>query len=95
MSLIPLHDRVVVQRVESEKVSEGGIVFVASGVEKPNQGVVLAVGPGKQVGDTFIKTVVKVGQTVIFGKTAGTTIKVDDEEIFMIVEDEIYGILEK
>lgn len=93
MQFEPLHDRVLVRRDAAETQSESGIVFAPSAKEKPNQGVVLAVGPGKQVGNKFVETTVSAGDIVIFGKGAGIAVKLNDEELFMLTEDDIYGII--
>ena len=96
MKIRPLHDRVVVRRSEEEATSAGGIVLPGAAAEKPNQGEVVAVGAGRVTNDgQVIELSVKVGDKVIFGQYAGTnTIKVDGEELLIMQESEIYGVLE-
>ena len=95
MKIRPLHDRVVVRRVEEETKTAGGIVLPDSAAEKPSQGEVLAVGPGKVLdsGDTRALDV-KVGDKILFGQYAGSTVKVDGEELLILSESEIFGVLE-
>ena len=96
MKIRPLHDRVVVRRSEEEATSAGGIVLPGAAAEKPNQGEVVAVGAGRVTNDgQVVELSVKVGDNVIFGQYAGTnTIKVDGEELLIMQESEIYGVLE-
>ncbi len=95
MNIRPLQDRVVVRRTEEEKTSAGGIVLPGSASEKPAQGEVIAVGPGKrqESGDTQ-PVDLKVGDTVVFGKYASNTVKIGDEELLILSEGEIYGVIE-
>lgn len=94
MQLRPLQDRVVVQRLEEETKSAGGIIIPDSHTEKPSQGKVLAVGTGYRLTDGSVRALdVKVGDTVIFGKYSGTTVKVEGKEVLVMKEDEIFGIL--
>ena len=95
MNIRPLQDRVVVRRTEEEKTSAGGIVLPGSASEKPAQGEVIAVGPGKgqENGDTQ-PVDLKVGDTVVFGKYASNTVKIGDEELLILSEGEIYGVIE-
>jgi chaperonin GroES len=95
MKIRPLHDRVVVRRVEEETKTAGGIVLPDSAAEKPSQGEVLAIGPGKVLdsGDTRALDV-KVGDKILFGQYAGSTVKVDGEELLILSEGEIFGVLE-
>ena len=93
MKLKPLHDKVLVRRIETEEVSGGGIVLAPSAVEKPNLGTVLSVGPGKLVDGELVTPVVFEGDTVLFGKNAGYEVKVGEEKLIMISEDEIYATL--
>jgi chaperonin GroES len=94
MKIRPLQDRVVVKRKEEETKSAGGIVIPGSAAEKPSQGVVVAIGPGRYMEDGTVRKVdLKVGDKVIFGKYASNTIKVDDEELLILAEGEIYGVL--
>lgn len=96
MKIRPLHDRVVVRRKEEETKTAGGIVLPGSAAEKPAQGEVIAVGPGKSLDNGDIRPVdVKVGDTVIFGKYASNTVKVNDEEFLILSESEIYGVIVK
>lgn len=95
MKIRPLQDRVVVRRTEEETTTSGGIVLPGSAAEKPAQGKVLAVGPGKRLEDGSSQPVdVKVGDTVVFGKYSSNTIKVGDEELLILSESEIYGVIE-
>lgn len=95
MKIRPLQDRVVVRRMEEETTSKGGIVLPGSAAEKPAQGEVVAVGPGKRLenGDTQ-KVDVKVGDVVVFGKYSSNTVKVGDEELLILNENEIFGVVE-
>ncbi len=94
MKIRPLHDRVVVRRMEEETTSAGGIVLPGSAAEKPNQGEVVAVGNG-QVTDSGIRELdVKVGDTVMFGQYAGTEIKVDGEPLLIMQENDIVAVIE-
>ena len=95
MKIRPLQDRVVVRRMEEETTSAGGIVLPGSATEKPAQGEVLAVGPGKRLdsGDTQAVDV-NVGDTVVFGKYSSNTVKIDDEELLILNESEIFGVIE-
>lgn len=94
MNIRPLHDRVVIRRLEEERTSPGGIVIPDSATEKPEQGEVLAVGTGKPLdnGDTRALAV-KVGDKVLFGKYAGTAVKVSGEELLVMREDDILAII--
>ena len=95
MNIRPLHDRVVVRRMEEERTSAGGIVIPDSATEKPAQGEILAVGKGK-VGENGNVTPmdVKVGDKVLFGKYAGTEVKVGGEEVLVMREEDIMGVIE-
>ncbi|MEZ5505329.1 MAG: co-chaperone GroES [Gammaproteobacteria bacterium] len=96
MKIRPLHDRVVVKRVEEETKSAGGIVLPGSAAEKPSQGEVLAVGPGRVTENGDVRALdVKVGDKVIFGQYAGSTVKIDGQELLIMAESEIFGVLEK
>ena len=96
MNIRPLQDRVVVRRMEEETTSAGGIVLPGSATEKPAQGEVLAVGPGKRLESGDTQSVdVNVGDTVVFGKYASNTVKIGDEELLILNESEIYGVIEK
>ena len=95
MNIRPLHDRVVVRRVEEDTTSAGGIVLPDTASEKPSQGEVLAVGPGKAMDDGSVRAVdLQVGDRVIFGQYGGNTVKVDGEELLILSENEIFGVLE-
>ncbi|GJM12298.1 MAG: 10 kDa chaperonin [Pseudohongiella sp.] len=96
MNIRPLQDRVVVRRMEEESTSAGGIVLPGSATEKPAQGEVIAVGPGKRQEDGKTQPVdVKVGDTVVFGKYSSNTVKIGDEELLILNESEIFGVIEK
>ncbi|CAA0109635.1 10 kDa chaperonin [Zhongshania aliphaticivorans] len=95
MKIRPLYDRVVVRRKEEEKTSAGGIVLPGSATEKPNQGEVLAVGEGKLLESGELRPVgLKAGDVVIFGQYSGSTVKVDGEELIVLSESEIFGVVE-
>ena len=96
MKIRPLYDRVLVRRNEEEETTAGGIVLPGSAKEKPNQGEVIAVGEGKLLDNGDVRALaVKVGDTVVFGQYAGSnTIEVDEEELIIMGESEIYGIVE-
>lgn len=94
MSIRPLHDRVVVRRKEEEKTTASGIVLPGSAAEKPNQGEVLAVGKGRILQSGEVQPMdVKVGDRVLFGQYSGSTVKVDDEELLIMSETDILGVL--
>jgi len=94
MKIRPLHDRVIVKRVEEELTSAGGIVLPGSAAEKPSQGVVLAVGTGKSLDNGEVRPLqVKVGDKVLFGKYSGSEVKIDGEELVVMREDDIMGVL--
>ena len=95
MNIRPLHDRVVVRRMEEERTSAGGIVIPDSATEKPIQGEVLAIGKGKILGNGDIRPLdLKVGDRVLFGKYSGTEVKVSGEEVVVMREDDIMGVIE-
>ncbi len=95
MNIRPLHDRVIVKRVEEETTTASGIVLASSAVEKPSQGIVLAVGAGKPLDNGTVRALeVKVGDKVLFGKYAGQTVKVDGEELLVMREEDIMAIVE-
>ncbi len=96
MNLRPLADRVIVKRVENETRTASGIVIPDSAAEKPDQGEVLAVGPGKRndKGELSALTV-KVGERVQFGKYRGQTVKVDGDELLVMKEDDLFAVVEK
>jgi chaperonin GroES len=95
MKIRPLHDRVIVLRIPEEEMTKGGIIIPDTAKEKPQEGKVIAVGPGKVL-DSGIKVSmdVKVGDKVLFGKYSGTEIKIDGEEHLMMREDDILGVVE-
>ncbi|MEM5527998.1 co-chaperone GroES [Gammaproteobacteria bacterium AS21] len=97
MNIRPLHDRVVVRRSEEEKTTASGIVLPGSAAEKPNQGVVVAVGTGRVLDNGEVRAVsVQVGDTILFGQYSGSNaVKVDGEELLIMNESEIFGVLEK
>ena len=95
MKFRPLHDRVVVRRVEEESKTAGGIIIPETAQEKPSQGEVLAVGPGSRNEDgKGFPLDVKVGDRVIFGKWSGTEVKIDGQELLIMKESDIMGIVE-
>jgi len=94
MALRPLHDRVIVKRLDNERKTASGIVIPESAAEKPDQGEVIAVGPGKKTEDgKLIAVDVKAGDKVLFGKWSGTEVTLDGEELLMMKESDIMGIL--
>ncbi len=96
MKIRPLHDRVVVRRKEEETTSAGGIVLPGSAAEKPSEGEILAVGTGKVLDNGDVQALaVKVGDIVVFGQYSGNTVKIDGEELLIMSESELYGIIEK
>ena len=95
MKIRPLHDRVIVKRLEEERKTASGIVIPDNAAEKPDQGQILAVGPGKRdENGKHIALDVKVGDRVLFGKYAGQTVKVDGEELLVMREEDIMGVVE-
>ena len=95
MKVRPLHDRVVVKRIEEKEVVRGGIVIPDTAKEKPQEGEVVAVGEGKKKDDgKRVAMDVKVGDRVLFGKYSGTEIKIDGEEFLMMREEDILGIVD-
>jgi len=96
MEIRPLHDRVVVRRIEEEARTPGGVIIPDTAKEKPMQGEVLAVGPGARNEDgERMQPDVKVGDVVLFGKWSGTEVKIDGEELLIMKETDIMGILDK
>lgn len=95
MKIRPLHDRVVIRRLEEERKSAGGIVIPDSATEKPIRGEVMAVGNGKVLDNGDVrKPDVKVGDKILFGKYSGTDVKVDGQELVVMREDDIMAVLE-
>ena len=95
MKIRPLHDRVVIKRMEEEKASPGGIIIPDSATEKPIKGEVIAVGNGKIQDNGKVQPLdVKVGDTVLFGKYSGTEVKVDADELVVMKEDDIMAVID-
>ena len=95
MKLRPLHDRVIVKRLEEERKTASGIVIPDTVAEKPDQGEVMAIGPGKKNEEGKLFPVdVKVGDKVLFGKYSGTTVRVEGDEILVMREEDIMGVVE-
>ena len=96
MKIRPLHDRLIVKRLDEEEKTKGGIIIPDSAKEKPMEGKVIAVGKGKVAEDgKILKLDVKAGDRVLFSKYAGTEVKIDDVEHLIMREDDILGIIEK
>jgi chaperonin GroES len=96
MNLRPLHDRVIIKRLEAETKSAGGIVIPDSATEKPIKGEVLAVGKGKILENGDVRPLdLKVGDKVLFGKYSGTEVKVDGDELLVMREEDVMAVLEK
>ena len=95
MKFRPLHDRVVVRRIEEDTKTAGGIIIPDTATEKPQQGEIVAVGDGARTEDgKLIALDVKAGDTVIFGKWSGTEVKIDGEELLIMKESDIMGVLD-
>ena len=95
MKIRPLHDRVIVKRLEEERKTASGIVIPDNAAEKPDQGEIIAVGPGKRDDNgKHVKLDVKAGDKVLFGKYAGQTVKVEGEELLVMREEDIMGVVE-
>ena len=95
MKIRPLHDRVIIKRIEEEETTKGGIIIPDSAKEKPSEGKVVAVGNGKALENGEVKALeVKKGDKVLFGKYAGTEIKIEGEEHLIMREDDIIAIVE-
>ena len=95
MKIRPLHDRVIVKRLESETKTAGGIVIPDSAAEKPVQGKIVAVGKGKILEDGTVRALdVKVGDKILFGKYSGQTVKVKGDELLVMREEDIMGVIE-
>jgi chaperonin GroES len=96
MKIRPLHDRIIVKRLEEEDKTKGGIIIPDTAKEKPMEGKVIAVGKGKILDDGKLQTLdVKVGDRVLFGKYSGTEVKIEGEEHLIMREDDILGVIEK
>jgi chaperonin GroES len=94
MKVRPLHDRMVVRRIEEKETAKGGIIIPDTAKEKPQEGEVLAVGNGKVLDNgTKVALEVKVGDKILFGKYSGTEIKIDDEDVLILREDEVLAVL--
>lgn len=95
MKLRPLHDRVVIKRLEEERTSPGGIVIPDTAAEKPIRGEIVAVGNGKQLDNGEIRPLdVTVGDKVLFGKFAGTEVKIGDDDLLVMREDDVMAVIE-
>ena len=96
MALRPLHDRVIIKRLEEEKVSAGGIVIPDSAAEKPVRGEVIAAGNGKILEDGKVRPLdIKAGDTILFSKYAGTEVKIEGEDHLILREEDVLGVIEK
>ena len=96
MKFRPLHDRIVVKRIDAEEKTAGGIIIPDTAKEKPQQGEVIAVGPGaRNEQGQLVPLDVKVGDTVLFGKWSGTEVKIDGEDLLIMKESDIMGVLEQ
>lgn len=96
MKFRPLHDRVVVKRIDAEEKTAGGIIIPDSAKEKPSQGEVIAVGPGgRDEAGKLIPIDIKVGDRVLFGKYSGQTVKVGGDELLVMKEDDLFAVVEK
>lgn len=94
MKIRPLHDRVIVKRLEEERKSAGGILIPDNAAEKPDQGEIIAVGTGKLLEDGKVRALdVKVGDRVLFGKYSGSTVKVEGTEYLVMREEDIMGVI--
>jgi len=95
MKFRPLHDRVVVRRVESEEKTAGGIIIPDTAKEKPQEGEIIAVGPGgRDESGKLVPLDVKVGDRILFGKWSGTEVKIDGEDLLIMKESDVMGVLE-
>jgi chaperonin GroES len=96
MKIRPLHDRIIVKRLEEERKTASGIVIPDTAAEKPDQGEVVATGTGKVLEDGTLRALqVKVGDRVLFGKYSGQTVKVEGEELLVMREEDVMGVIEK
>jgi chaperonin GroES len=96
MKLNPLHDRVVVKRVEADSKTASGLIIPDNSQEKPDQGIVLAVGAGRRTeAGSIVPMSLNVNDKVLFGKFAGQTVKIKGEEVLILKEDEIYAVIEE
>ena len=96
MKIRPLHDRIIVKRLEEERKTASGIVIPDTAAEKPDQGEVIATGTGKVLEDGTLRALqVKVGDRVLFGKYSGQAVKVEGEEVLVMREEDVMGVIEK
>ena len=96
MKIRPLHDRILVERLEEQETKKGGIIIPDTAKEKPQEGKVLAVGPGgRDEAGKLIPPDVKVGDRVLFGKWSGTEVKIDGEELLIMKESDVMGVIEE
>lgn len=96
MSIRPLHDRIIIKRVQEEEKTKGGIIIPDTAKEKPMEGEVIAVGNGKVMDDGTVKKMeVKVGDRVLYGKYSGTEVKVDGQELLIMREDDLLCVVER
>lgn len=96
MQLNPLHDRVVIKRLDADTKTASGLIIPDNVAEKPDQGVVIAVGPGRRTAEgTVIPMSISINDKVLFGKHAGQTVKIKGEEVLILTEDEIYAVIEE
>jgi chaperonin GroES len=96
MKIRPLHDRVIVKRLEEERKTASGIVIPDSAAEKPDQGEVIAVGKGKILEDGKVRPLdIKAGDTILFSKYAGTEVKIEGEDHLILREEDVLGVIEK
>ena|SRR5690349_5395121 len=94
MKFRPLHDRVVIRRIKEDTKTKGGILIPDNAREKPVQGVVIAIGPGRRdEAGNLIPIDVRAGETILFGKWSGTEVKIDDEDLLIIPESDIMGVI--
>ena len=95
MKFRPLHDRIVIRRIEGEEKTKGGIIIPDTAKEKPQEGEVIAVGPGgRDESGKLVPLVVKAGDRVLFGKWSGTEVKIDGEDLLIMKESDVMGVIE-
>lgn len=93
LKLRPLHDRIIVKRADSETKTSSGLLIPDSAAEKPEQGEVLAVGPGKNEKGALLPMAVKVGDRILFGKYSGQSVKVDSQELLVMREEDVMAVI--
>ncbi|MEM6909393.1 MAG: co-chaperone GroES [Pseudomonadota bacterium] len=93
MAFRPLHDRVLVRRIEADQKTAGGIIIPDNAQEKPSEGEVVAVGPGTREEGSFVAPDVKAGDRILFGKWSGTEVKIDGEDLLIMKESDIMGVI--